>query len=120
MFDIVNEKDGQAVGITARGAFTTKELADVGRYLADCLARHGRVDVLLDLEAVPPEAVEELADRFAGDLPRLEGVGRLAVVGDERWERTGAPLQALAPGAEVQYFGPARLAEAWAWVGGRV
>lgn len=116
MYDLVSEHQGQAVGITVKGKLSRRETAELTAYLQEQLERHDAVQVLFDVSEVPPADVEAVAEVLGADVADRARVLRVAVVGDAVWERWSARLRARFPGAVVQFYGPAHVAEAWSWI----
>jgi hypothetical protein len=120
MYEIISEQDGQAVGITARGTVTPDEQAQIAAFVQARLDEHDAVHVLIDADGIRREDAEAMATGFPGHVAGRHKIGRLAVVGEEFWERWQGYVQAYLPQADVQFFRPLHLAEAWSWVRGKV
>ena len=120
MYEIVSEKEGRALGVTIREAFAPADREQVTAYLREQSAGHGQIAVLFDLDDLPPASVDDVVDGLADGLAEARGVTRVAVVGNEHWERREQRLSAVFPAAEIQFFGVAHLAEAWSWIRGKV
>ena len=120
MLQIVTEPQTRAVGLTATGAPTPDERAQVVSLLDEQIGPEGDLHLLLELTDGQAEASEALLAKLFDGLSRPEAVRRVAVVGDEQWERAEEGLRTLLPQSEVQFFRPVHLAEAWQWVRGKV
>ena len=120
MLQIVNEPDRNAVSITVAGAPSGQEQDQLKALLNEQFAAGGPLHLLFDLDATPTEEADGLWPALLDGLTGRDGVGRVAVVGDEMWERTGDALETRFPNAEVQFFRTPHLTQAWSWVRGKV
>jgi hypothetical protein len=120
MYEIVSEHDGKVVGITVRDRLTKENLEAVVAFLEDRVQQHGSISLLFEMEGLLGRDAPQVLRELEMDFPSHRNVERVAIVGDETWEKWMDRLEGFFVGAEVEFYTVAHLAEAWSWVTGKV
>jgi hypothetical protein len=110
---------GGLLGWRVEGRLTDTEVARMHEELDAAIAASGPVRVLVELaalEGVEPAAVWEDVERTVG---KLEGIDRMALVGDASWHRWLATASEVMTPVEVRLFAVGESASAWAWLAER-
>jgi len=77
---------------------------------------HGKVNVLFDMEDFHGWTARALWDDIKFDFRHYTNIGRLALVGDRRWEKAMSVFCRPFTAAWVRYFDRNRIDEARAWL----
>lgn len=120
MYEIIREDEGRAVGIRARGQLTGDDLDELSAYLDRQIEEHGTISMLFEMDDFEGWEADAFFKDLKFDITHNADVERVAMVGDEAWEQWMARLMEIFAHAEVQFYNRTHLAEAWAWVRGKV
>ena len=110
--------EGNVLGIRLQGRLQEQDYSEILPEMARIIDQHGKLRLLLELkgiQGIEPSALWESLKFDAGQFANYE---RLAIVGEEEWERVMPALSRPFVQGEVKYFPPAELREAWAWLKG--
>jgi len=80
------------------------------------IREHGKLRVLFDMQDFHGWDVSALWDDIKFDLRHFRDIGRLALVGDRKWEAGMALFCRPFTTATMKYFDRAQLAEARDWI----
>jgi len=84
--------------------------------LEEIIREEGSISLLLELENFHGWDLEAAKDDYEFARSHLECFRRIAIVGDRGWEKWLALLARPFIDAEVRFFTPDQLSEAWDWV----
>lgn len=116
MFTVEAEEDGPFVTVTAHGRLAAADYDPLSRELERLRARHGQLDMLLDLTPWQGWTPLGLWRDMRFNLAHRHGFRKIAVIGDHPWKRwltlLGKPLFA----APMRFFEACQRAEAAAWL----
>lgn len=117
MYEILPESTGNIIGVRVSGELTE---ADYDRLVPSLEARvreHGPLRILFLMEDWHGwDSLGALWEDAKGDVRLNEHVKRLAMVGEEDWERWMTTLSKPFAEGTLRYFDRAQLDEAWAWI----
>jgi len=82
----------------------------------DSIEKHGRIDMLVQLDDFHGWTVGALWEDLKFDLKHFRDIERLALVGDSKWEAGMAAFCRPFTTAEIKYFHEDRLADAREWI----
>jgi hypothetical protein len=115
-FETLPESSSDTVGWRLEGRLSDAEVEAMHEELATIIADKGSARVLVDLtavEIVEPSAIWEDLRRSIGTAGDID---RMAVIGDERWQRwLTTAADELSP-AEARFYEPDASAAAWVWL----
>ncbi len=117
MYEILPESGGNVVGIRATGTLTRDDYDQLAPYLEAQMAAHAplRVLVLLD-DWHGWDSLGALWQDVKLDAHLATRVERVAMVGDENWQRWATLLASPFTRGTVRYFSRDQMGAAWAWV----
>ena len=84
--------------------------------LEAAIEAHGKISVLVDLEALDGIAAGALWEELKFDLNHLRHFVRVAIVGDKVWHERAMNIAKHFTPAEMKYFPAGELNRAWWWV----
>ncbi len=118
MFEILQESQGNVLGVRATGKLTKEDYDEVLIPRLEAVAKEeGKVRLLLYLDegfqGWEPMAMVE--DFKVGIGKYRKDVGKLALVGGPEWVKLLIDLDSILPGAEMKTFSGDQLQEAWDW-----
>jgi len=106
---------GKAIFVTVTGELTAPDYEYFVPYVDKQIAEQGKVDMLVDLQDFHGWTAGAMWQdtKFAGR--HFSDIGRLALVGDRRWEKGLAVFCKPFTRAEVRYFDRSKRDDAEAW-----
>lgn len=115
-FETLPDSSSETVGWRIDGRLTDDEVEAMHEQLDAIIADEGSARVLVDLtamEGMEPAAVWEDLRR---SVRKLDDIERMAVVGDETWQRWLTTASEKVTPAEVRHYAPGESGAAWAWL----
>lgn len=110
--------EGNVLGIRLQGRLQEQDYSEILPEMERIMKQHGTLRLLLELKGIQGIEPAALWGSLKFDLRHFAHYERLALVGEEEWEKVLGVLSQPFVKAEVKYFPPAELREAWAWVKG--
>lgn len=121
MLDQLDSVDN-VLAITLSHKITGQDLDQVMDRLDAIMAAHETVNVFVETRGIDGIELTSLPGYMARAMPllgKLDRFGRVAVVADQAWIRSGTRLEsAMLPMISYRVFMPEERAEALAWVAG--
>jgi hypothetical protein len=102
---------------SAVGHVTREDVKAFQDELGQAAPDRGGAAVLIDLAAMTGADLDAIWQDARHTLEYARRIGRLAVVGDARWERLLTQLSNMVPGIDARFFEPAQALEARSWLG---
>ena len=118
MHDFLDLPDPNIVGVKLSDTLTKDDYEAFASVLEDQFAAHITTRVLLVMEDVDDWAPAEQWEDLAFDVRHLNDVDKVAVVGDDLWERWLEKVEALFPMSTIQTYDAADQEEALDWIRG--
>lgn len=116
MITLKEHPDRNLVELHASGRLTHAEYRDLLPRLEPWLRTRPPVRCYVELHDFHGWEPAAFWDEVRFDLKHRRDLGRVAVVGETRWEEWGARLSRLFFPSEIRYFDHGRADEARAWV----
>ena len=108
---------GEVLGIRLAGKLTAEDYDRLAPYLKEKARTHGPLRVLVLMEDWDGwVSLTAMWKDLKLDAALNEHVERLAVVGEEDWERWMTEVTKPLAEGKVRYFEPSALEAAWAWL----
>jgi hypothetical protein len=116
VFAVMKESEGNVIGVQMSGTVHKADYAELVPKVEALAKQYDDVRMLCDLGDFKSEAADAwLADlKFGREFHNK--IGKMAIVGDKRWEAWIARLAAPLYAKEARYFHSADMNAAWAWV----
>jgi hypothetical protein len=119
MHQFIDSPD-DVLALKISGTITGEDLNAIMDRTDAVLAKHDKVHVYAETEGIDGMQLSALPHHFTRAMPlfgKLGQFGRVAVVADQAWIRTGSRLEsALLPNISYMVVGPEGRDEALAWV----
>lgn len=117
MFKILDQTSKKALGVQLSGKLLHQDYQGFVPLLEKMIAEHGAARCLVELTDFQGIELRALWDELKFDLKHCADIQRCAVVGDKTWEKWAANLsKPLFPTAEIKFFPPEQIDQAWFWV----
>ena len=113
--DVVERNHGKILELTATGKFVDGDLQRLEPTFDRLVKQHGKIRVLLQLLDFHDWDGFALGIHAKSDAKPLGEIERLAIVGDEKWEKL-LSIFCMAPG--IRYFDPSAAGDARTWLEG--
>lgn len=116
MYRRLEQSAGNVLGYHLSGKLTEEEVKEIYREVEGVIEQHGKARLLCvlgDLSMPEMGAAWEDLKRTPQWVKDLE---RLALVGDERWQRWMAGVSDLISQGEAEFFREGDIDKAWEWV----
>ena len=119
MHEFIDSPD-DVLALKISGTITGEDLNAIMDRTEAVLAKHDKAHVYAETEGIDGMQLSALPHHFTRAMPlfgKLGQFGRVAVVADQAWIRTGSRLEsALLPNINYMVVGPEGRDEALAWV----
>ena len=119
MFEILEESQGNILGVRATGKLTKEDYEEVLIPRLETTAKEaGKVHVLfyMDDEFKGWEPMALVEDFKVGIGKYRHDFDKLAIVGGPEWVKLLIELDSIIPGAEMKTYSTDQLQEAWDWI----
>ena len=116
MFKISPETGGNVVGLIHIGKLGASDFEEMPPEFERIVSNCAGVRILLDWEHLVGWSEEGESVRFFTRIwYRKFDIGRIAIVGEEKWRREAGLLKEIV-GCDVRFFHPAGKEAAWRWL----
>ena len=112
MISIQGRTEGSLI-IEARGQLTHKDYEDLVPQLEREMAQHGKLRLLIRLKNFEGWSPEGLVDELRFDIRHHDDFERVAIVGENRWEKIATQVSAPFFSGSMRYFEDEDEARAW-------
>ncbi len=117
MLMTLQQSDANRLGFMASGVLTDNDYKNfLIPQVRELLAQHASIRLLFLLEGFRGWELQAAWDEWVFGVEINARVERVAVIGDQQWERWMAKLATPFSHGEVQYFELNQLAQAWQWL----
>jgi hypothetical protein len=117
MYEILPQSQDDVLGVRASDTLTEADYDRLVPFLEARVREHGPLRVLVLMEDWHGwDSLGALWEDAKMDAHLNEHIERIAMVGDEEWERWMTKLSKPFADGRLRYFDAADLDEAWAWV----
>jgi len=121
MLELIDSAD-EVIAVKVAGQLTNTDLDAIMDRLEQVMARHDKVHVFVETHGIQGIELAGLPSYMARAMPlfgKLTRFGRVAVVADQAWVRTGTRIEsAMLPFIGYRVFTPDQRDAALAWVEG--
>ena len=116
MFQEMDRSAGNILGFKVSGKLADSDYKTLTPIIDETTARFGKVRLLMLMDEFEGITLHAAWDDFVFMLKHRDAIERLALVGEDRWERWLAKLGRPFIKGETEYFDKAQLDEAWQWL----
>lgn len=117
MIEFMNESEGSVLILSCSGKITTEDYDEFIQRADEVIRNEGELNVVMDMTQMSGLEVGVIFQDLGFTFSRLPKFNRLAVVGDQGWNRWIARVSDYLPGVEAQCFGPDEMKLAHHWAG---
>ncbi|MEF8817666.1 MAG: STAS/SEC14 domain-containing protein [Salinibacter sp.] len=118
MHEIIDLPDANLAGITLSDTLTEEDYEAFTSVLEDHFESNITTRVMIVMEDVDDWTPEERWEDLAFDIRHLSDVDKVAIVGDDLWERWLDKAEVLFPMSTIQTYEAADQEEAFDWIRG--
>jgi len=116
MFERLPRSKGNVVGVRATGKLTDADYKEFIPQLEEKISEYGQVRVLVDMEGFEGWDLLAAWDDFAFGMTHWHHFEKMALVGDNTWEKAAARVTDLLMRGEVRFFELDQATDAWEWI----
>lgn len=116
MIEILDLPDSNLVGLKLGDTLSEDDFDVFASHLRGELEAHTTTRILLEIEDVEGWDPEEQWENLTFDVRHVQDLDKVAVVGDEPWERLLDKLELLFPMSQIQTYDPGDREEAMSWL----
>jgi hypothetical protein len=110
---------GKVLEIHLTGKLVTEDYENFVPAVERLVQQHGKINMLVDMHVLHGWTAGALWEDTKFALHHFHDIGRLALVGEAKWEKGMATFCKPITTAEVRYFDRAKIDEARTWVEAR-
>lgn len=116
MFQEIPVNEPQVFAFKAVGRLTHDDYQTFLPRLEKILQQDGRISILLELENFHGWELQAAMDDYRFGMDHQDSFERIAIIGDKRWEEWLALLARPFVKADIRFFVPEQIGEAWDWL----
>ncbi len=116
MFEELGDNTGAVLAYRVGGKVTREELGEIETKLVAAIDKFGKVRVLVELTGLSGMEPGAFWEDLKFTLRHGRDIERLAVVGDQNWERWWTKIAGKLSGTDVEYFEVQQRIHAWHWL----
>lgn len=102
--------------ISVEGKLVEKDYRELGERMEELVAYHGKINMLVELSNFHGWTAGAAWEDFKFGLEYADDLERIALVGDQEWEKGMTVFVKPFTSAEVKYFDQGNVQEAHDWV----
>jgi len=107
---------GKIVEIDLHGKLNRQDYEDIGPSIENLIRKHGKIRVIVTMHEFDGWDAGALWEDIKWEAKHFSDIDRLAIVGEERWQKWMAGICHAFTTADVRYFRLDRLDDAYAWL----
>jgi len=115
MFERIETGSGRILGFKVKGRLIDADYKNFVPVLEDAIKEHGKVNLFLEFEDFLGWDAKAAWDDYTTFMRFKDSIGRIAIVGENRWEKWMTKLGKLFM-AEMNYYDIPETPNAWKWV----
>ena len=116
MLEILPESSGNVVGFKVIGKLEADDFKDLKPRVEDVIEEWGSVRLVMHLDEMDSASPGGIWEDLKMGAKHFHETTRIAVIGDDRWQKWIAALSNPPVRGQVRHFRTAQLREAWDWV----
>ena len=116
MYERIDGNDGNFIAFKLTGEITEEDIREMSRIVDDACAKSDKIRMFFKLTELQVDDASAYWETFKIARNYAQDVERVAIVGDENWEKRWIGIGGKLVETEVQYFDEERLEDAWDWI----
>lgn len=116
MYRTLAQSAGNVLGYHFSGKLTEAEVKEVYREIEAAVEKHGKVRLLVEMGDLSTPELQAAWEDLKRTPQWIKDLEKMALVGDDRWQRWATSLTDLISQGEAEFFRPDELDKAWYWV----
>lgn len=113
-----HDPDAEVLTVTIDGKLEAYDYKRLAPLVEDLINQHKKVDILLILHDFEGWTAGALWEDIKFDVAHFRDIGKLAIVGERKWEKGMATFCKPFTTAEIRFFEREDLARAQEWISG--
>ncbi len=115
--ELKHDPEDRVLTVTISGTLQAEDYKKFGPVVEDLIRKEGKVDVLLLLYDFHGWTAGALWEDIKFDTKHFRDIGKIAMVGDRKWEQGMATVCKPFTTAQIKYFDKKDVTEARKWIG---
>ncbi len=117
MYEILQDKTlDNTMGLKITSTLTKQDYQAFIPIIEDRIKTYGKINMLIQFEDFDGLRMGAIWEDFKFSVNHLNDFNRVAVVGEKDWMAWMSKIAELFSSAEIKYFEPDQVQEAWQWV----
>ena len=116
MISLEDITDNGVLTINARGEITKADYERVLPEIDALIRKHGKLKFYINLEEIEGIEAGAVWEDLKFDWKHGGDYGKIAIIGDSKWEEWGTKISNPFFGAEAKFFYAEHAGEGWDWV----
>jgi hypothetical protein len=113
---VSEDLEQRIVSVRVTGKLTKEDYSKLVPEVETALARSGKINMEFDLHDFHGWAAGALWEDVKFDVKHFSDIGRVAIIGDKKWEHGLAVFAKPFTAAKIKYFDRARARDAETWL----
>ncbi len=114
--ELKEENGGKLASVCVSGKLTKHDYEHFAPEVEAMIKKHGKIDFLLNMHEFHGWDAGALWEDIKFDMHHFNQIGRIAMIGDSKWEKWMSAFCRPFTTAKVKYFEKDQLKEADAWI----
>lgn len=116
MIEIMNESGGKLLATKIGGKITEKDYQRVTHLVENKIDQYGKINWYFEMEDFKNVSAEAIWEDIKMDIKHRNDYEKIAMVGDQEWEKWLAEMMKPFTSAEVQFYPSNKKAHALDWI----
>lgn len=104
------------LGVSLSGEISAEDVRVLSACLEEMIEKHGKVRLLIEFREVDHIKAGALWEDLKFDARHYRDIGRLAIVGDSKWQKWLTSLAVPFASDDARFFHAAQISDAWEWL----
>jgi len=116
MYKRLGRSEGRVIAFELSSEVTEEDIEEMNLAVDEAVTKFGKMRVLFELVNLKVDSPSGYWDTFKVAREHGDTIERVAIVGDNSWERRWTRIGGLLVKSDVKYFDEAQLKAAWDWI----
>lgn len=116
MYRQLPESSENVLGFLISDRITLADVHQMYGIMADAIAAHGSIRLLMEVEGFRHMEPEALAEKFKFAIDHARDIEKMAVVSDRTWIKSWVKVTGLLAQGRTEHFHRSEIRSAWEWL----